>query len=83
MPLFEVTFNQRKRKKTKPLKKLGTLSLAKLFFLFKKKKMQPEADDANRKAVFGPVLEANGHLVRFSLSALHRQGDLQAGQPAR
>lgn len=70
----------RKRKKTKPLKKFWTIFLAKLFFFFEKKKMQPEANDANKKAVSGPALRADGSLLGFSIRRwLHQHGDLRAG----
>lgn len=70
LPLFEVARSQRKKsgKERKPnrLKNSGQYSLPNFFF-FLKKKMQPEANDANKKAVSGPALRADGSLLGFSI----------------
>ena len=87
-PLFEL--HTIKEKKKNPQEKQENQTTEKIqdnipcqknFFL--KKKMQPEANDANRKTVSGPALRADGSLLDFSISwSLHKQGAAGWGQPA-
>lgn len=78
--LFELhAIKEKSGKKRKPnhLKNSGQYPLPKKLF---KQKMQPEANDANRKTVSRPALRADGSLLDFSISwLLHKQGDLWLG----